>query len=54
MAFLAKKILGLMCMSLSIAGILMFVGVAMLVATGRQVLGKIVVSLGVIVALGAA
>lgn len=54
MAFLAKKILGLMCMPLSIAGILMFVGVAMLVATGRQVLGKIVVSLGVIVALGAA
>lgn len=54
MAFLAKEILGLMCMPLSIAGILMFAGVAMLVATGRQVLGKIVVSLGVIVALGAA
>lgn len=53
MMFLFKKIVGLMCMPLSIAGLLLLAGMVMLFASRRQILAKALLIGGMLLALGA-
>jgi len=52
--FLFEKIVALMCMPLSIAGLFMLAGMVMLFASRRQILAKALLIGGILVAFGAA
>lgn len=53
MTFLLKKVIGLLCMPLSLAGILLVSGMTVLLVTRRQALAKTLLALGTLVALTA-